>query len=142
MRRQIAVGVLLGLVFLFHGCGVRKPENTPSGTSSTEVPTEAASESTAAPGEDVATQEEAIVVNSTCYGGFEQVGSLPQDFARDDVQMITDPGDLVLYSGNQLVVFFGSNSWSYTKLGHIHLSVEELAELLDRDAVVLEIKLQ
>ena len=84
-------------------------------------------------------QNENIVVDTTLYGGFEQVGSLPRFFSRNDVQMTTVPGDIVLYSGNQLVVFFGSNSWSYTKLGHINLSVEELAELLNGNTVLIEI---
>ena len=51
--------------------------------------------------------------------------------------MTAQPGDIVLYSGNQLVVFFGSNSWSYTKLGHINdLSADELTVLLDKDQAV------
>ncbi len=80
-----------------------------------------------------------ITVNSTAYGGFEQVGKLPKSFSENDVQMTTKPGDIVLYSGNQLVVFFGSNSWSYTKLGHINLSVDELTELLRGNTAIIEI---
>jgi len=53
------------------------------------------------------------------------------------------PGDIVLYSGNQLVVFFGSNSWSYTKLGHIKgLSADDLAALLDKEQTVIELQLK
>ena len=85
--------------------------------------------------------QNAITVNTSAYGGFEQVGSLPQSFSRNDVQMTTQPGDIVLYSGNQLVIFFGSNSWSYTRLGHIEgLSTDELTALLDKDIAVIEIK--
>ena len=80
-------------------------------------------------------------MNTTAYGGFEQVGSLPQRFSRNDVQTTTQPGDIVLYSGNQLVIFFGSNSWSYTRLSHIEgLSTDELTALLDKDVAVIEIK--
>ena len=87
------------------------------------------------------TQEKSIVVNTTRYGGFEQVGSLPQGFTRSDVQMTTEPGEIVLYSGDQLVLFFGSNSWSYTKLGHIEgLSQDELSELLGGSSAVIEIQ--
>ena len=87
--------------------------------------------------------QNAITVNTSAYGGFEQVGSLPQIFSRNDVQMTTQSGDIVLYSGNQLVVFFGSNSWSYTKLGHIHgLSADELAALLDKEQTVIELQLK
>lgn len=82
-----------------------------------------------------------IVVQTTLYGGFEQVGSLPQSFSRNDVQMTTAPGDIVLYSGNQLVLFFGSNTWSYTKLGHIEgLSEHELSELLGGGSAEVELK--
>ena len=85
--------------------------------------------------------QNAITVNTSAYGGFEQVGSLPQSFSRSDAQMTTQPGDIVLYSGNQLVIFFGSNSWSYTRLGHIEgFSTDELTALLDKDISVIEIK--
>ena len=87
-------------------------------------------------------KETPIVVSTTLYGGFEQVGTLPQSFPRNDVQMTTEPGDIVLYSGDQLVVFFGTNSWSYTKLGHINLSENELKELLDGNSATIEIKVK
>lgn len=48
--------------------------------------------------------------------------------------------DIVLYSGNQLVVFFSSNTWNYTKLGHINLAAEKLAGLLGGDSAVIEVK--
>ena len=81
-----------------------------------------------------------LKVNMSMYGGFEQVGSIGQSISRDDKQITTEFGDIVLYSGNQIVVFYGSNSWSYTKLGHIDLSEEELTQLLGNGDVVLEIK--
>ena len=85
-----------------------------------------------------AAQNGAIEVFASRYGGFEQVGSLSQSFSRNDVQTTTQPGDIVLYSGNQLVIFFGSNSWSYTRLSHIEgLSTDAL---LDKDVAVIEIK--
>ena len=88
-----------------------------------------------------AAQNGAIEVSASRYGGFEQVGSLPQSFSRNDVQTTTQPGDIVLYSGNQFVIFFDSNSWSYTRLGHIEgFSADELTALLDKDIVFIEIK--
>ena len=62
---------------------------------------------------------EGLTVEMSMYGGFEQVGSIGQSLPRDDQQTTTASGDIVLYSGNQLVVFYGSNSWAYTRLGHI-----------------------
>ena len=53
------------------------------------------------------------------YGGFEQVGSLGQSLPRSDVQTTTSAGDIVLYAGNQIVIFYGANTWAYTRLGHV-----------------------
>ena len=53
------------------------------------------------------------------YSTFEQVGPLGHTITSHDVEMTTSPGDIVLYSSNQIVVFFGTNTWGYTKLGHI-----------------------
>ncbi|MBQ4251510.1 MAG: hypothetical protein II704_00535 [Erysipelotrichaceae bacterium] len=76
-----------------------------------------------------------ITVKMSRYGGFEQVGPLGSRLVSDDVQTSTSYGDIVLYSGNQIVIFFGSNSWSYTRLGHVDLSEGEMRELLDHDSV-------
>ena len=65
------------------------------------------------------TRESPLTVSLSMYGGFEQVGSIGQSLPRDDVQTTTNAGDIVLYSGNQIVIFYGSNSWAYTRLGHI-----------------------
>ena len=70
------------------------------------------------------------------------MGSLPQSFTADDVQITTEPGDIVLYSDDQIVLFFDSNSWSYTKLGHIEdLTDNELSELLGEDTAQIVIEL-
>lgn len=72
-----------------------------------------------------------IEINMSMYGGFEQVGSLGTSLPSNDSQMTTSPGDIVLYSGNQIVIFYGSNSWAYTRLGKIKgLTDKELEELL------------
>ena len=63
--------------------------------------------------------EEGLRIDMSMYGGFEQVGSIGQSLPRDDQQTTTASGDIVLYSGNQMVVFYGNNSWAYTRLGHI-----------------------
>ncbi len=60
-----------------------------------------------------------LTVQMSMYGGFEQVGSLGTSLPREDAETTTRSGDIVLYSGNQIVVFYGSNSWAYTRLGHI-----------------------
>lgn len=81
-----------------------------------------------------------LTIQMSIYGGFEQVGPIGQSITRNDVQMTTQAGDIVLYSGNQIVLFYGSNTWSYTKLGHVDLSQSEMAELLGKGNVTIEIK--
>lgn len=71
-----------------------------------------------------------LTVQMSMYGGFEQVGSLGTSLPRSDVQMTASAGDIVLYSGNNIVMFYGSNSWAYTRLGKITgLSGQELRDL-------------
>lgn len=86
------------------------------------------------------TKRSDITIHMSQYGGFEQVGSLGQYLPRNDVQTTTAPGDIVLYSGNQIVVFYGSNTWSYTRIGKITDKTEdELKALLDKDNVTMQI---
>lgn len=81
-----------------------------------------------------------LTIQMSMYGGFEQVGSIGQSLPRNDSQMTTEAGDIVLYSGNQIVVFYGSNSWAYTKLGHISdKSAQEMADLLGSGDVTITI---
>lgn len=79
-----------------------------------------------------------LMITMSPYGGFEQVGPIGQSLPRNDVQTVTGPGDIVLYSGNQVVVFYGTNSWAYTRLGHItDKNQSELTQLLSGNGVVL-----
>lgn len=83
-----------------------------------------------------------ITVQMSMYGGFEQVGSLGASLPRNDSQTTTSAGDIVLYSGNQIVVFYGSNSWAYTRLGRItDKTAAELAELLGNGDVTITIEM-
>ena len=79
-----------------------------------------------------------LTIQMSPYGGFEQVGPIGQSIPRNDVQTVTEPGDIVLYSGDQIVVFYGSNSWAYTRLGKMQgLDRAALTELLGNGAVTL-----
>lgn len=71
-----------------------------------------------------------LTIEMSMYGGFEQVGSIGETLPSADQQTTTQAGDIVLYSSNQIVVFYGSNSWAYTRLGHIDLTQEEMEALL------------
>ena len=83
---------------------------------------------------------EPLVIDMSMYGGFEQVGSLGTSLPRNDKQTTTEAGDIVLYSGNQIVLFYGSNSWSYTRLGRItDKTAAEMADMLSNGNVIITI---
>lgn len=83
-------------------------------------------------------KEQPLSIQMSMYGGFEQVGALGTDIPRNDVQITTDAGDIVLYSSSQIVLFYGSNSWAYTRLGRItDTSAEEMALLLGNGDVTI-----
>ena len=77
------------------------------------------------------------------YGGFEQVGSIGSTMPSNDDHITTESGDIMLYSSNQIVVFYGSNSWSYTRLGKITGKTNgELKELLGNSNVTITLSLK
>ena len=84
-----------------------------------------------------------ITIDMSMYGGFEQVGPIGSVLPSDDEQITTESGDIVLYSGNQIVIFYGSNSWSYTRLGKMKdISASELEEMLSNGDVTITITLE
>ena len=84
-----------------------------------------------------------LTIRMSMYGGFEQVGRIGRSLPRADVQTTTQAGDVVLYSGNQLVIFYGSNSWAYTRLGHVtDKTAQEMSELLGSGDVTVIIELK
>ena len=84
-----------------------------------------------------------LTIQMSMYGGFEQVGSIGTNLPANDVQTTTSAGDIVLYSGNQMVVFYGSNSWAYTRLGHItDQSADGMAQLLSNGDTTITINFE
>ncbi len=72
-----------------------------------------------------------VIYTANDYGGFEKVGSLGFSLPTNNTEITAQAGDVILYSGNQIVLFYGINSWSYTRLGKINgYSVSELKSLL------------
>lgn len=80
-----------------------------------------------------------LTINMHQYGGFEQTGSIGQSIVRNDSQIDVVPGDIVLYNGNAISVFYNNSSWSYTRLGHINLDNSGLNTLLNKSNVTLKI---
>ena len=80
-----------------------------------------------------------LTVKMSMYGGFEQVGPVGRSIVSNDEQITTEAGDIVLYAGDRIVIFYGSNSWTYTKLGHIDQAQEEMEKLLGQEDVEIQL---
>ena len=70
------------------------------------------------------------------YGNFEKVGSLQTSLPRNDTQITTEPGDIILYQGNQITIYYDTNSWNFTRIGKIDgVTKAELKKILGKGNV-------
>lgn len=87
--------------------------------------------------------ESDIVINAHDYSNFEKVGDLGFSLPRNDTQITTTSGDLILYQGNKFVLYYDENSWNFTKLGHVdNMTQEQLKELLGDGDVTITLSLK
>jgi len=76
-------------------------------------------------------EQGAITLTLSSSGGFEIWGALGFSLPTSNQQVNAQPGDVVLYNGSNICIFYGTNSWSYTRLGKIQgLSASELKAFL------------
>ena len=152
---EIIISILI--VLMSSSCGTPVSSGSGSNTSDvTEVSqmeiiidvndnklTAALADSTAAKELAEKLKAEPITVTLNEYGGFEKVGDLPWSLTKTDEQLSTEPGDIMLYQGNQMTIFYNSNSWSYTKLGSIeNTTQEELKALFGEGDVTVTLSLK
>lgn len=65
------------------------------------------------------------------YGSFEKVADLPRSFPRNDTQIDTDAGDIILYQGNSITIYYDKNSWNFTRLARIdNVNKKRLQQIL------------
>ena len=76
------------------------------------------------------------------YGGFEKVGDLPWELPAEDSEITTEPGDVILYQGDKLTIYYGENTWSFTKIGHIEATREELLGAFGEGDVTVTLSLE
>lgn len=77
------------------------------------------------------------------YGKMEKVGDLSFDLPTNNEQIKTQAGDLILYQGNQFVLYYDTNSWNFTRLGRIeHVTAEELRKLLGNGDVTITLSIK
>lgn len=70
-----------------------------------------------------------VTISMDDYGGFEKVGSLGTTLTRNDTRITTQPGDVILYQGNQITIYYGTNTWNYTRLAKVNDSTDLQAKL-------------
>ena len=86
---------------------------------------------------------QALQLDMRDYGGFEKVGELPWTLPRTDTRITAVPGDVILYQGNQLTIYYGENTWEFTRLAHIgNVEAEELRKVLGSGNVTVKLSLE
>ncbi len=84
-----------------------------------------------------------LTISAENYGGFEKVCSLGKELPRNDSQTTAHAGDICLYNGDRLVIFYGSNSWSYTRIGKVsNADISELEKALSGDEAQITLSLK
>ncbi len=80
----------------------------------------------------------ALTVNMEDYASFEKVGSLGISLPRTDTQITTEAGDIILYQGNQITIYYDTNRWNFTRLGKITgVTKDQLREILGSESVTV-----
>ena len=84
-----------------------------------------------------------LTVEMHDYGNFEKVGSIGSNLPRNDKPITTKPGDVILYQGNQITIYYDENSWNFTKLGEIQgVGQQELKSILGSGNVSVRFSLR
>lgn len=87
-------------------------------------------------------KQEDITIEMSDYANFEKVGSLGFNLTRNDKNITTMPGDIILYQGNQITIYYDTNTWNFTKLGKIeNITQKELKEILGNGDVTVTFSL-
>lgn len=84
-----------------------------------------------------------VTVEMEDYAQMEKVGSLGFSLPRNDRQTTTGPGDIILYLGNHLVIYYDTNSWNFTRIGKIDNATQaELKAALGKGDVKVTLSLK
>lgn len=83
-----------------------------------------------------------ITIQMSDYAGMEKVGTLEFDLPQNNKNIKTEAGDLILYQGNNFVIYYDNNNWSLTRLGKIdNISQKELINILGEGSVIVTLSL-
>jgi hypothetical protein len=87
-------------------------------------------------------KEGLVTIQMHDYGNFEKVGGLGKTLPTNDKRITTEPGDLILYQGNALVIYYAPNTWTFTRLGKIDdVTPEELKTALGEGDVTVTLSI-
>ena len=90
-----------------------------------------------------ALREASITYAARDYGGFEKVGELPWTLPQNDASITTKPGDIMLYQGNQLTIYYDENTWSFTRLASLDgVTKEELLDVFGDGDVTVKLRVE
>lgn len=88
-------------------------------------------------------KSELLTINMNDYANFEKVGKLPENLPRNDEQITTEAGDIILYQGNQVTIYYDENTWNFTRIGKINnITQAELKEILGTGSVSVTFSLE
>ncbi|MBQ2098702.1 MAG: hypothetical protein II480_11030 [Bacteroidales bacterium] len=84
-----------------------------------------------------------ITYQADDYGNFEKVGDLGQPFPKNDENITTEPGDIILYQGHNLCIYYAQNTWSFTRIAKIKgISKDELKEFLGEGEITVTLSVE
>lgn len=84
-----------------------------------------------------------ITYQANDYGNFEKVGDLGQSFPKNDENITTEPGDIILYQGHNLCIYYDQNTWSFTRIAKIKgVSKDELKEFLGEGEITVTLSVE
>ncbi|MFC0877777.1 cyclophilin-like fold protein [Saccharicrinis sp. FJH2] len=87
-------------------------------------------------------KDKPLTIEMHDYGSMEKVGSIGTSLPRNDEQITTEPGDIILYQGSALVIYYAPNSWNFTRLGKINnITQQELKAVLGEGDVSVKLEL-
>lgn len=83
-----------------------------------------------------------LTINMSDYGDFEKVGPIGTTLPRNDERIVTEPGDVILYQGNQITIYYDTNTWTFTRLGKVQGKTQaELISILGEGDVTVTFSL-
>ncbi|MBQ3437618.1 MAG: hypothetical protein IJG31_03805 [Fusobacterium sp.] len=84
-----------------------------------------------------------ITLNMKDYGNMEKVGDFEKSLPTNDEQISTNTGDITLYQGKSLAIYYGKNTWNLTRIGKIkNISEDELKKILGKKSIKVELYLE